>query len=104
MRTLLSIAACLLLAAPVLADARGDVIIRDKLDDDRNTIFELINTGNQLVVVQVKMTKNCEGQSNNDNPELTEHWVPSKSRVRLGRTRSGTACPREYRIVSAEYR
>ena len=104
MRRLFWLAPCLLLAVPVLADARGDVIIRDKLDDKRNTIFELINTGEQRVVAQVKMTKNCQGQSNNDEPEIIEHWVTAKSRVRLGRTRSGTACPRDYRIISATYR
>ena len=104
MTAALALGACLMLANVALADARGDVIIRDKLDDERNTIFELINTGDKRVVVKVKMTKTCEGQSNNDEPQIREHWVGAGSRVRLGRTRAGTSCPREYRIVSAEYR
>ena len=99
--------ACLagiLLTTAAWAAARDDVMIRDKLDNERSKIFELINSGDRLVVVKVQLTKRCQGQTNNRKPEVREHWISAKSRVRLGRQRAETSCPREYRILSAEYR
>jgi hypothetical protein len=94
----------LLLATAVWAAARDDVMIRERLDDERNKIFELHNTGDRLVVVTVELTKRCQGQTNNRKPEVREHRVSAKSRVRLGRQREETSCPREYRILAADYR
>jgi len=94
----------LLLATAAWAAARDDVMIRDRLDDKRNKIFELHNTGDRLVVVKVQLTRRCQGQTNNRKPEVREHWINAKSRVRLGRQRAETSCPREYRILAAAYR
>jgi hypothetical protein len=93
----------LLLATAVWAAARDDVMIRARLDDERNKVFELVNTGDRLVAVKVELTKRCQGQTNNRKPEVREHWVNANSRVRLGRQRAETTCPREYRILAADY-
>ena len=95
----------LLLPTLLLADARSDVIIRERRDDDRNKIFELINTGDRTVWVKVQLDKRCQGQTNNSRkPQIREHWVSAKSRVQLARAWAQTSCRHDFRILTAEYR
>lgn len=104
-RSLLLAPACALLACAVLAGAASDVIVRERQDDERNTIYELINTGERQVAVKVRLTKTCSGQTNDSRePKTMNYFLGPKETLRLGRAWSGTSCVHDYRIVEAEYR
>lgn len=100
-----SVLGATLLLTAAHAGAMSDVIVRERRDEDRNKIFELINTGQRNVWAKVRLVKRCTGQTNDSRkPKVTEHFVSSQSKVRLGRAWADTTCSYDYRIVEADYR
>jgi hypothetical protein len=87
----------------VLADARQDLSIRKETNEERYTIYKLVNTGEKTIRAKIEATKRCSGVSNNQKPTVREYWVRSGSSVELSRAWPQSTCKRSYRIVAADY-
>jgi hypothetical protein len=86
-----------------LADARGDVQIRQETDEKKYTIYKLVNNGKQPVRTKVKFEKQCSGVANNQEPTQHEYVLAPGASVELGRVWPQSTCKRSYRVVEAEY-
>jgi len=87
----------------VLADARQDLSIRKETNEERYTVYKLVNTGEKTIRTKIETKKRCSGVSNNEKPIVREYWVRRGSSVELGRAWPQSTCKRSYRIVEADY-